>query len=127
MYQGLDLALSKRVDSLFVYCKSCNLEEYSFSPSHLLINDLQFIDLVKADCLKCPYGASCNTVEVKSKINFWGEIYNIDGVEKVEMTLCPEEYCCQSPVCDTFCFVVVVGSFQLMNAFSETGYPAFYR
>ena len=25
------------------------------------------------------------------------------------------------------CFVMVVGSFQLKNAFSETGYPAFYR
>ena len=25
------------------------------------------------------------------------------------------------------CFVMVVGSFQLKNAFSETGYPAFYQ
>ena len=25
------------------------------------------------------------------------------------------------------CFVTVVGSFQLKNDFSETGYPAFYR
>ena len=25
-----------------------------------------------------------------------------------------------------YCFVMVVGSFQLKNAFSETGYPAFY-
>ena len=25
------------------------------------------------------------------------------------------------------CFVVVVSSFQLLNAFSETGYPAFYQ
>ena len=26
-----------------------------------------------------------------------------------------------------YCFVTVVGSFLLKNAFSETGYPAFYR
>ena len=25
------------------------------------------------------------------------------------------------------CFVMVVGSFQLKNAFSETGYPEFYQ
>ena len=25
------------------------------------------------------------------------------------------------------CFVMVVGSFQLKNAFSKTGYPAFYQ
>ena len=29
--------------------------------------------------------------------------------------------------CKANCFVMVVGSFQLKNAFSETGYPAFYR
>ena len=27
----------------------------------------------------------------------------------------------------TYCFVMVVSSFQLKNAFNETGYPAFYR
>ena len=26
-----------------------------------------------------------------------------------------------------WCFVLVVSSFQLLNAFSKTGYPAFYR
>ena len=26
-----------------------------------------------------------------------------------------------------YCFVMVMGSFQLKNAFSETGYPAFYQ
>ena len=26
-----------------------------------------------------------------------------------------------------YCFVVMVSSFQLTNAFSETGYPAFYQ
>ena len=29
--------------------------------------------------------------------------------------------------CFMWCYVVVVSSFQLTNAFSETGYPAFYR
>ena len=27
---------------------------------------------------------------------------DVDGVEKVEMILCPKEYCCQSPVYDTY-------------------------
>ena len=34
---------------------------------------------------------------------------------------------CKSILQLSLCFVVVVSSFQSMNAFSETGYPAFYR
>ena len=39
----------------------------------------------------------------------------------------PETYCNEHIYEEKFCFVMVVGSFQLKNAFSETGYPAFYR
>ena len=36
-------------------------------------------------------------------------------------------FCVQYAGEQPYCFIVVVSSFQLLNAFSETGYPTFYQ
>ena len=87
----------KAVETMLLYCVPCNEEFYSPTSSQITMTNLDFEYYSNSSCEPCPYGALCKN-EIKSKANFWGEIYN----QRLFMYLCPEGYCCQNLTCDTY-------------------------
>ena len=82
---------------MLLYCVPCNEEFYSLTSSQITMTNLDFEYYSNSSCEPCPYGALCKN-EIKSKANFWGEIYT----QRLFMYLCTEGYCCQNLTCDTY-------------------------
>ena len=88
------------LETVLVYCQSCNEGTYSLDESHLIITQVAGIEIRhirEPICDVCPKGASCRA-GVFAKANFWGETYN----GTLHMYLCPANYCCQDSLCTTY-------------------------
>ena len=87
----------KPIETLMLYCVPCLEKHYSLTSSELNINSIAVTHTSNATCFSCPYGALCD-IKVQAKGNFWGIIFE----DEVYMYICPDGYCCQELVCETF-------------------------
>ena len=98
LYSSIKLTPTRdAIESLLMYCKACNDGEYTLQLSEVQVDQTQITQIANASCLECPYGGTCS-IDVRAKANFWGVVHNAE----MFMYLCPEGYCCQDEVCDTY-------------------------
>jgi len=77
-----------KVNFVKFFCEECPDEFYSLQRGMATGLDIN----KRTECLKCPYGASCENGNVKARENFWG--LNIStNPPSLQFFPCPFEYC----------------------------------
>ena len=83
------------LDTLQVYCRGCNTDQYSLNISKVTMNGNLATFSNDVICTECPYGAACNK-GILNQDGFWGTQILSSAVGQtgtVVMYNCPEEYC----------------------------------
>lgn len=85
------LATSGSIEAIQMYCRSCPTQKYSLGVSEMFLTGTEAHIQNGIICADCPYGADCN-LGIWNQQGFWGSSL-LHG--KVDMYLCPEDYCDQ--------------------------------
>ncbi len=90
--------------SLFYTCNPCPDGKYSLQHGYRIGSLAEHNPLWSENfvCQHCSYGGFCQQGSIQARINFWG--YTEKGLypPKVHLLPCPDNYCCDKEVCDTY-------------------------
>ena len=81
------------VSSPQIFCRACAVEKYSLNKSSVIIHETMATFRDSINCLKCPYGAECES-GIWNNAGFWGSQH--EALSSVNMYPCPQDYCEQN-------------------------------